>query len=64
MTHADIISVIEAYASTTLQESRDNTGWQVTPTRTTDLCPGDITGLGITPAVGDEARPHECTPHL
>ena len=56
MTHADIISVIEAYASPTLQESWDNTGWQVTPSGTTDLCTGVITCLDITPAVVDEAR--------
>ncbi|ROT18706.1 Nif3-like dinuclear metal center hexameric protein [Muribaculaceae bacterium Isolate-110 (HZI)] len=60
MTHADIISVIEAYASPTLQESWDNTGWQVTPSGTTDLCTGVITCLDITPAVVDEARAKGC----
>ena len=60
MTHADIISVIEAYASPTLQESWDNTGWQVTPSGTTDLCTGVMTCLDITPAVVDEARAKGC----
>ncbi len=60
MTHADIISVIEAYASPTLQESWDNTGWQVTPAGTTDRCTGVMVCLDITPAVVDEAHAKGC----
>jgi len=59
-TIADIIQAVETYAPPTLQESWDNTGWQVTPTAITDRCTGVMLCLDITPAVVEEARTRGC----
>ena len=60
MTLADIVQTIEAYASPALQESWDNTGWQIAPTDISDQCSGVMLCLDVTPAVVDEARARGC----
>lgn len=60
MTIADIINAVETYASPTLQESWDNTGWQVAPTSLSTPCTGVMLCLDVTPAVVDEACDNGC----
>ena len=60
MTIADIVQAIEAYAPPVLQESWDNTGWQVAPTDISDQCSGVMLCLDVTPCVVDEARSKGC----
>ena len=60
MTIADIVQTIEAYAPPTLQESWDNSGWQLAPTDTSDQCSGVMLCLDVTPCVVDEARALGC----
>lgn len=60
MTLADIVQSVEAYAAPSLQESWDNTGWQVAPADTSSRCSGVMLCLDVTPAVVDEARDKGC----
>lgn len=59
-TFRDIISAIEAFANPSLQESWDNTGWQVRPMDPDSPCSGVMTCLDVTPAVVDEAAAKGC----
>ena len=60
MTIADIVNAVETYAAPSLQESWDNTGWQVAPISLSDKCTGVMLCLDVTPAVVDEARDKGC----
>lgn len=60
MTLADIANAIESYAAPALQESWDNTGWQIVPGSTSDTCTGVMLCLDVTPAVVDEAQANGC----
>ena len=58
MKHSDIIREIEKKAPVSLQESYDNTGWQVgDPTRE---CTGVLINLDLTDSVIDEALANQC----
>lgn len=59
-TIADIVAAVEAYAAPSLQESWDNTGWQIAPVGTTAPCSGVMLCLDVTPAVVDEAIAKGC----
>lgn len=61
MTISAIIEAVEAYAPRALQESWDNTGWQIAPEAVTSgQCSGVLVCLDVTPAVVDEARALGC----
>ncbi len=59
-TFREIISAIEAFASPQLQESWDNTGWQLRPMDPDTSCAGVLTCLDVTPEVVDEAIAKNC----
>lgn len=56
----DIISAIEAFAHPGLQESWDNTGWQLLPVSPDTECSGALLCLDVTPEVVDEAIASGC----
>ncbi len=56
----EIVTVIEAFAHPGLQESWDNTGWQLRPATSDTPCSGVLTCLDVTPAVVDEAKALGC----
>lgn len=60
ITIADIVKTVEAYAAPSLQESWDNTGWQVAPADPSGRCSGVMLCLDVTPDVVDEARVKGC----
>ena len=60
MTLKDIVTAIEAYADPALQESWDNTGWQIAPMESSDECSGVMLCLDVTPAVVEEAKDQGC----
>lgn len=60
MTISDIASAIEAFASPSLQESWDNTGWQIAPYGLSARCSGVMLCLDVTPAVVAEAKDSGC----
>lgn len=57
---SDIVEVIEAYAPPSLQETWDNTGWQLTPAGKDVPCMGVMACLDVTPAVVEEAKSNGC----
>ena len=57
---SDIIESIEAFAPRSLQESWDNTGWQLRPASASNDCTGVMFCLDVTPAVVDEAVSEGC----
>lgn len=59
-TFREIISTIEAFANPGLQESWDNTGWQLRPMSPDSPCSGVLTCLDVTPGVVDEAMAKGC----
>ncbi len=57
----DIIDAIESFAPPGLQESWDNTGWQLTPKNpATTECTGALVCLDVTESVVDEALREGC----
>lgn len=56
----EIISAIEAFAHPGLQESWDNTGWQLLPVSPDTECSGVLSCLDVTPVVVDEAIAEGC----
>lgn len=60
MTISDIAGAIGEYAPLRLQESWDNSGWQVTPTDISSECSGVMLCLDITPAVVAQAAAEGC----
>lgn len=59
-TFREIISAIESFASPSLQESWDNTGWQLLPMEPDSPCSGVLTCLDVTPEVIAEAKAKGC----
>lgn len=59
-TFREIISTIESFASPSLQESWDNTGWQLLPMDPDSQCSGVMTCLDVTPEVIAEAKAKGC----
>lgn len=59
-TIADISAAIEAEAPLSLQESWDNSGWQVAPCGTDAVCTGVMLCLDVTPRVVAEAVGRGC----
>lgn len=61
MTITAIVQAVEEYAPRALQESWDNTGWQISPQAVTSgQCSGVMLCLDVTPAVVAEARSRGC----
>lgn len=61
MTITAIVQAVEEYAPRALQESWDNTGWQISPQAVTSgQCSGVMLCLDVTPAVVAEARALGC----
>lgn len=58
--HCDITGAVEAVAPPCLQESWDNTGWQVIPSAISDECTGVLCCLDVSLAVVDEAIERGC----
>lgn len=56
----EIITAIESFAPPSLQESWDNTGWQLRPYPSYTPCTGVLTCLDVTPNVVDEAVEERC----
>ncbi len=56
----DIITAIETFAHPGIQESWDNTGWQLLPVSPASPCTGVLSCLDVTPAVVDEAVAEGC----
>jgi len=57
---ADIISLIENFASPSFQENWDNTGWQLCDGPVSNVCSGVMLCLDVTPEVVDEAAGYGC----
>ena len=60
MTINDIITAIETFAPPTLQESWDNTGWQLTPAGKDIECTGVMLCMDVTDKVVEEALRKGC----
>ena len=56
----DIVDCVEAFASPSLQEKWDNTGWQLRPASVMNECTGAMLCLDVTPEVVDEAIESGC----
>ncbi|MDE5786801.1 MAG: Nif3-like dinuclear metal center hexameric protein, partial [Duncaniella sp.] len=56
----EIIAALEAEIHPGLQESWDNTGWQVIPTSLDDVCTGVMVCVDVTDAVISEAVAQGC----
>ena len=59
-TIAEIAAAVEAYAPSSLQESWDNTGWQLAPLPTSAPCTGVMLCLDVTPSTVAEAARQGC----
>lgn len=56
----DIAAAIEEYATLSLQESWDNSGWQIAPAERTAPCTGVMLCLDVSPGVIKEASAKGC----